>query len=1056
MGIGMGLLFLVSSVTPALADGTETLGPASITIESGTDVAAFGTGLVGGQPQNIVVTVPGGSTVSQALLYWGDRYPDGSAVDDTATVSIDSGPSQEVTGTLIGGPTPIADSPPGGTTYRSIAYRADITGLINSSGNTTVSVGGLDFGGTDGTDGAGIVVILDDGSAAGEIAVRDGSDYANSGLHPPTHPNNDPLGIYVPQTYTFPAADQDRDARMIVFGGDAQAGRTDTVRVLADGTEVLVELIDQLASSDGNEWDTLNIPLTVPAGATSITVEVESGSTGIGNPDSFNWIGSLLALEPPPLAALGDRVWEDVDADGIQDCIDGGANDPKFPADGIIGNAGDSGPECDTGIPDVMVNLFMPDAQGNCTISMGMSDDTDAGGFYLFDMLSPDDYCVKFVKPGADFCDTDGFDLGEPQFTAQNAGNDPAVDSDADAEGVSGSVSLAAGETDLSVDAGIFCPAKIGDRVWSDDNEDGLQDTGEEGIPDVIVKLFECTDGAPDVNNDKLVRITTTDGTVNEMNYMFGAEPDFALEPGEYFVQFMKPDGTEFTEPNAGIDPAVDSDCLPPNGFSSCVTLGSRGINLDRDCGLIPPPPPECDLELDKTCRVETPPVTGDLECEAKIAASVLEYTGPGTPSEVTVTGKDKKSQVVSSFKAGILTVDARPGDLGAKMTITTDGVAEVIHTSCSKPYVAGLPAPLDNRKGGPSANWLVLSFVDKNGGSASVPDDGNGGGMFTDNCTFTPGSAPSCATLKANKEKLSSLTFAYTGGGCPGDNDQGTNSSCSGNINPTEGVTVQAGEKVDNLNYPVQPMFVAPDGEFTIDPDKFKSNSALVASNAGGTETNEFHTSCSQPLAVGDVFGSFTLVAMNGQGGSTDVTYQYVVTNNGDPLTGVNVTDNVLGDIGGPVNLTTDESRTFTKSTMITGTTVNVAKASALLGGEVCSASDTTTVTVVEPPVTGGECDGKVTNLTLKNLGAGGRVRVEQKKDGTVFDDFVPAGGEFSFSGTDKKGTLGTEISIFVNGILNTKIHTSCSKPIGPGLVSGSFEVISGDSRNGGPLPPI
>ena len=217
--------------------------------------------------------------------------------------------------------------------------------------------------------------------------------------------------------------------------------------------------------------------------------------------------------------------------------------------------------------------------------------------------------------------------------------------------------------------------------------------------------------------------------------------------------------------------------------------------------------------------------------------------------------------------------------------------------------------------------NWLVLSFVDKNGGSASVPGDSDG--MFTDNCTFTPAPAPSCATLKANKEKLSSLTFAYTGGGCPGDNDQGDKSSCSGSIDPVEGVTVQAGEKVDNLNYPVQPMFVAPDGEFTIDPDKFKSNSVLVASNTDGTETNEFHTSCSQPLAVGDVFGSFTLVAINGQHGSTEVTYQYKVTNNGDPLTGIVVTDVPLGDIGTIPTLGKGASDTLSKTVRILGTTV-------------------------------------------------------------------------------------------------------------------------------------
>jgi hypothetical protein len=747
-------------------------------------------------------------------------------------------------------------------------------------------------------------------------------------------------------------------------------------------------------------------------------------------------------------AELGDRVWEDLNANGIQDCADTGG-------DGVIGNDGDTGPECDTGIPDVAVNLLA----GDCSTSLGQMAMTDMNGFYLFPDLVSGDYCVEFdinTVP-ADFCKTDGFDLGAPRFTAQNAGNDDALDSDADPlDGITGPVNLATGEVNLTVDAGVYCPAKIGDRVWRDDNEDGLQDIGEAGVPDVSVKLFECTEGLAIVDNDKLVRTTTTDDAVDGMNYMFGAEPDFDLQPGEYFVQFMNPDGTQYTLPKVGSDDSIDSDCMPPDGVSACVTVGSRGINLNRDCGLIPPPPPQCNLDLDKKCRVETPPVSGDLECEAKIAATVLEYTGPGSPSVIMVTGKDKNADVVSSFDAasGILTVDARPGDLGSKMTITTDGVEEVIHTSCSAPYVAGQPAPLDNPKGAPSSNWLVLSFVDKNGGSASVPEDV--AGMFTDSCSITPVLIPSCETLKASDEKLSSLTFRYTGGGCPGDNDQGDKSSCSGSIDPGEGVTVQAGEKEDNLNYPVLPMFVAPDGEFTVDPDKFNSNSVLVAGNTGGTEINAFHTSCSQPLAVGDVFGSFTLAAINGQYGSTEVTYQYTVINNGDPLTGINLTDNKLGDIAGPFDLASGDGVIFTRSTNITETTVNVATASTSLGGELCSASDSTTVTVIEPPPGVGECDGKVTDLVLKNLGDGGHVRVDQKKDGTVFDGFVPAGGEFGFSGTDKKDTLGTEISIYVNGTLNTKIHTSCSQPIGPGLISGSFEVISGNSRNGGPLPPL
>jgi hypothetical protein len=100
------------------------------------------------------------------------------------------------------------------------------------------------------------------------------------------------------------------------------------------------------------------------------------------------------------------------------------------------------------------------------------------------------------------------------------------------------------------------------------------------------------------------------------------------------------------------------------------------------------------------------------------------------------------------------------------------------------------------------------------------------------------------------------------------------------------------------------------------------------------------------------------------------------------------------------------------------------------------------------------GECDGKVSTLTMQYNGdEAATIKVVQKKGDIVFEDIVSAGGEFTFSGADKKGTLGPEISFYVNGELNTKVHTSCSVPIGPGLVSGDFKVIDGDSRNGGLL---
>jgi len=99
--------------------------------------------------------------------------------------------------------------------------------------------------------------------------------------------------------------------------------------------------------------------------------------------------------------------------------------------------------------------------------------------------------------------------------------------------------------------------------------------------------------------------------------------------------------------------------------------------------------------------------------------------------------------------------------------------------------------------------------------------------------------------------------------------------------------------------------------------------------------------------------------------------------------------------------------------------------------------------------------CEGKVANLTLQNGGDTGFITVKQKNGDVVFAENVDHLGAFSFIGTDKE-TLGTEISIFVNGCLNTKIHTSCSKPIGIGSVFGNFTVLEGASLKGGALCPV
>ena len=161
-----------------------------------------------------------------------------------------------------------------------------------------------------------------------------------------------------------------------------------------------------------------------------------------------------------------------------------------------------------------------------------------------------------------------------------------------------------------------------------------------------------------------------------------------------------------------------------------------------------------------------------------------------------------------------------------------------------------------------------------------------------------------------------------------------------------------------------------------------------------------------------------------------------------------------VDGDLDGDNGLDTDETWTWQVERTVIADTTYVATGHGIW---TCTDRDVTdrdsvTVQVVEECA---ECDGKVTQLTLSYNGSvvDALIRVEQKgkNGGVVFEDIVQPGAEFTFSGIDKNGTLGTEISIYIGGTLNTKIHTSCSQPIGIGMVFGDFEIVAGESLKGG-----
>ena len=102
------------------------------------------------------------------------------------------------------------------------------------------------------------------------------------------------------------------------------------------------------------------------------------------------------------------------------------------------------------------------------------------------------------------------------------------------------------------VDFGFHHPVRLGDYVWNDENQNGLQDDGENGVPNVTVMLAD-EGGAAVVDADgQPVEPAKTD---SNGNYSFTN-----LLAGRYRVTFDVPAGYAPTISEAGEDTWLDSD----------------------------------------------------------------------------------------------------------------------------------------------------------------------------------------------------------------------------------------------------------------------------------------------------------------------------------------------------------------------------------------------------------------------------------------------------------------------------------------------------------------
>ena len=184
--------------------------------------------------------------------------------------------------------------------------------------------------------------------------------------------------------------------------------------------------------------------------------------------------------------------------------------------------------------------------QGDCK-SVGYN-----GGSAIWQGLTPGAYTVVETDPGA-------------EWTV--SGNNVQVNVPA------------GGSAQTTITNSTVIPASLGDFVWEDKNQNGIQDEGEPGIPGVLVTLHQPgADGVCGTEDDSIVGATETDANGQ---YIFTD-----LLPGDYCVQVTPPPNFDFTIPNAGDDPTKNSKVDPSTGMTPVITLNPGDNDPNQDAGL--------------------------------------------------------------------------------------------------------------------------------------------------------------------------------------------------------------------------------------------------------------------------------------------------------------------------------------------------------------------------------------------------------------------------------------------------------------------------------------
>ncbi|RKY07458.1 MAG: hypothetical protein DRP56_05660 [Planctomycetota bacterium] len=509
--------------------------------------------------------------------------------------------------------------------------------------------------------------------------------------------------------------------------------------------------------------------------------------------------------------------------------------------------------------------------------------------------------------------------------------------------------------------------------------------------------------------------------------------------------------------------------------------------------GLLGPIDAVCALEASVEGCVQIPevPVPNDGDCQGRVIKMTVVYTGEGCEaSSHSQTEKEAKciGDAVDSQPVSILVTDKKGKKIWASQngvsvgdTILIDSanaaetkkkgkakgkknrlsphtkikvfnaenelIHEVLfHTSCSQPLNVG------DQFGA----FRIQSMLTTEGGLAVEEDPA----VEEDEVCITE--LPYVAGPHCNG-KVTSLKLRYTGAGCAGSSHTQDTSkvTCTGGAASASPVRIVVTDKDGNKQYLDQAGVVLGDvveaTAANAGANDFSAETKVTVYNAAGEQIESviFHTSCSQPLNLGDAFASMEIYGMATTEGTVvsqelPVEYTYTVKNNsaGYPLLNVSVIDDVYGEVpGSPIaSIDAGETATLVLTVQVSAAVTNTATVTGFVGGILqCQTTATAAITEAVAPPAPVECESKIKATLLKYIGpdiADATIEIIADSfkgtpvvyiglnltNGLIISSPTENGFTIDGAAHDKRD-LGAKIHISINGVQES-IHTSCSVP--------------------------